>query len=147
MLAARSFADLFTFSRLVKGYSNYWQRWYAFINSSVGATAAHSKHWHQIIANPEMVVNYICLATLNRAWQVYFHKTTEREGGYFCHSTQISGTTGRIYKIQMALDRSGKYFKGYPILLTSGTDDVTGPVKVKMFNDLPYLALSQIMAV
>ena len=60
---------------------------------------------------------------------------------------QNSGTTGRIYKIQMVLDRSGEFVEVNLILLTSVTDDVTGQVKVKKFDDLESLALSRTRAV
>ena len=47
---------------------------------------------------------------LTRARQGYFYNTTDRGGAIFCPPPpQNSGTTGRIYKIQAALDISGKF--------------------------------------
>ena len=57
--------------------------------------------------------------------------------------SQNPGTIGRIYKMQMAFDRSGEFVEGNLMLWTVVTDDFTGQVKVKMFDDLDYLVLSR----
>ena len=57
---------------------------------------------------------------LTRAWQGYFYNATGRGGGYFLPHRN-SGTTGRIYKIQTAFDRSGEFVEVNLMLLTSGS--------------------------
>ena len=67
-------------------------------------------------------------------------------GGYFClPPSQNSGTTGRIYKFQMAFDRSGKIVERNLMLFVDFgiTDHVRGLVKFKMLDDLVYLVLSR----
>ena len=63
-------------------------------------------------------------------------------------SLQNSGTTGQIYKIRTAFDRSGKFVgKKRNIADLGVTDDVTGQVNAKMFDDSAYLVLSRTTAV
>ena len=57
---------------------------------------------------------------LTRAWRGYFYNTSDREGGLcFAPPPHNSGTTGRIYKIQTACDRSRKFVERNLMLLTS----------------------------
>ena len=68
-------------------------------------------------------------------------------GGYFC-PPQNSGTIGPIYKLQTAFDRSGKICRGKHNIIDLGiTDDVTGQVKAKSFDNLACLVLSRTTAV
>ena len=56
---------------------------------------------------------------------------------------QISGTSERFDKIQAAFDSTRKFIEGKSDLIDLRvTVDVTGQVKVKMFNDFPCLAFS-----
>ena len=59
-------------------------------------------------------------ALLTRAWQEYFYNATDRGRAIFC-PPQNSGTTGQIYKIPTAYDRSGKFVEGNLMLLTPGS--------------------------
>ena len=74
---------------------------------------------------------------------MYFCNTTDKGGGYFLSPpAQNSGTTGRIYKIQTACDRSGFFFRAKLNVVHFGVaDDVTGQVKVQMIDDFEYLDL------
>ena len=84
-----------------------------FAHTQVSYLPPHQWHmaWHVIFD-----------AMPSRAWQGYFHNTTDRGGGgYFYPRPQNSGPTGWICKIQTAFDRSGECVDGSLILLTSGS--------------------------
>ena len=61
------------------------------------------------------VANFV----INPRLKWYFHNRTDRGGGFFA-PPQNSGTTGEIYKIQMAFDRSGEVVEGNIILFPLG---------------------------
>ena len=63
---------------------------------------------------------------------------TAASGGSFPPSPppHVSKTTGALREIQKVLRRLGKSNEGNIMLVISGTDDVTGQVKVKVFDEL-----------
>ena len=66
--------------------------------------------------------------------------------GGFWPPVQISRIGKPIYKIQRTFD-GFEFFRGKPVVDIKITDDVTGQIRVKMFDDLSYLALLRITTV
>ena len=64
----------------------------------------------------------------------YFYNAPHWGGGYFEPPPLISETTGPILKIQAAFESPGKNCQGKKIIDLGVTSDVTGQVKVKMFD-------------
>ena len=66
-------------------------------------------------------------------WGIFITRPTG--GGLFRAPPLISETTGPILKIQAAFESPGKTVEGKQIFIDLGvTSDVTGQVKVKMFD-------------
>ena len=72
-----------------------------------------------------------------------FHNMIDSgEGGYFLPPSDPRNYLFDL-SIQMAFDTSGKFHRRKPkVIGLWATHDVTGQVKVKMFDDLAYLVLS-----
>ena len=70
---------------------------------------------------------------LTRAPLGYFYNAPHWGGGGYIEPPLISETTGPILKIQAAFESPGKTVKGKNIDL-GVTSDVTGQVKVKIFD-------------
>ena len=94
-------------------------------------------------------MKYACMsANINPRLNGYFHSTTDGEGLFLYPIPHNSGSTMPIYKIQKAFNRPWKVIKGNLIFVyLMVTDDVTGQVKIKMFEDLSFLVLSRTIIV
>ena len=78
---------------------------------------------------------YRTLFQLTRAPLGYFYNAPHGGGGAISSSTPlISETTGPILKIQAAFESPGKTVEGKNCIHLGVTSDVTGQVKVKMFD-------------
>ena len=72
--------------------------------------------------------------TLTRAPLGYFYNAPHWGGGAISSPPLISETTGPILKIQAAFESPGKTVEGIHCIDLGVTSEVTGQVKVKMFD-------------